>query len=149
MVPVRAELAVLVAQLRDPSAAVTRQVVTSLRPVGGQLAEAFLPPQHRRANAHDEQDRRIDRIAKRLGAQLDAVRLDRALCDVAPSPGTVKPGARWPFIESRVMGHGWLRYVDPQLFAKTRLTVIDWQAGKEDTEPATAAIASQTRNVPR
>jgi hypothetical protein len=48
-------------------------------PLGEHPAEAFVPPQHRRAESHDEQDRRVGRVAERLGAELDAVRLDHAL----------------------------------------------------------------------
>jgi hypothetical protein len=35
-----------------------------------ELTEALLPPQHRRAQTHDEKDRRVGRLAERLGAQL-------------------------------------------------------------------------------
>ena len=46
---------------------------------GEHPAEALLPPEHRAAHPVDEEDRRVGRIAKRLGAQLDAVRFDDSL----------------------------------------------------------------------
>src|SRR4051794_12017726 len=49
-----------------------------------QLTEVFLPPEHRRADAHDEQDRRVNRVAERLRAQLDTVRLDHSLAHPPP-----------------------------------------------------------------
>src|SRR5215469_15109662 len=39
--------------------------------IGEQSAHAVLPPEHRRADAHDEQYRRIGRVTEGLGAQLD------------------------------------------------------------------------------
>jgi hypothetical protein len=47
--------------------------------VGEHLAEALLPPEHRPANAHDEEGRRVGRVAEGLRAELDAVRFDQSL----------------------------------------------------------------------
>jgi hypothetical protein len=43
---------------------------------GEHPAEALLPPEHRAAEAHDEEDRRIGRIAERLRAELDTAHVD-------------------------------------------------------------------------
>jgi hypothetical protein len=48
-------------------------------PVGQHPAEALLPPEHRGADAHDEQDRRVGRVPEGLGTQLDLVGLDHSL----------------------------------------------------------------------
>src|SRR5687767_6360555 len=53
--------------------------------VGEHRAEILLPPEHRAADAHDEEDRRVGRDAERLRTELDAVRLDHALCQLRPS----------------------------------------------------------------
>jgi hypothetical protein len=59
-----------------------------------ELTEALLPPQHRRAQTHDEKDRRVGRLAERLGAQLHPVRMDEALSHVLPlSSPARRPGA--------------------------------------------------------
>jgi hypothetical protein len=42
-------------------------------------AEVVLPPDHRAAASHDQEDRRVARVAERLGAELDAVGLDHPL----------------------------------------------------------------------
>jgi hypothetical protein len=41
-----------------------------------QAAELLVPPQHGAAHAHEQQHRRVGRVAERLGAELDAVRFD-------------------------------------------------------------------------
>jgi hypothetical protein len=46
---------------------------------GEHPTETFLPPNHRRAEAYDQEDRRVSWIAERLGAELDPVRLDHPL----------------------------------------------------------------------
>jgi hypothetical protein len=47
-------------------------------------AEGVLPPVHRRARAHDEQDRRVGRVTERLDAELDTV--DAHLIQDRPRP---------------------------------------------------------------
>src|SRR3954471_17397682 len=48
--------------------------------------ERIVPPQHRRAHAHDQQHRRVAGVAERLGAQLDPIRLDDPLAHVGADP---------------------------------------------------------------
>jgi hypothetical protein len=73
---------------RTPGVAV---VVADNEPttVRKQLTETLLPPHHRRPDAHDEQDRRMGRVAKNLGAQPGAVCLDHLLGHLASTH------ARW------------------------------------------------------
>jgi hypothetical protein len=52
---------------------------------GEHPAKALLPPEHRSPDAHDEQDRRVARIAEGLGADLGAIRIDHALGQGASS----------------------------------------------------------------
>jgi hypothetical protein len=52
--------------------------------VGEHPAEPLLPPEHRGADPHDQEDRRIPRIAEGLGAEPDAVRLDQSLGHPGP-----------------------------------------------------------------
>ena len=53
--------------------------------LGQHPAEALLPPEHRRADAHHQEDGRVARIAERLRAELDAVRLDHPLHRYQPA----------------------------------------------------------------
>src|SRR3954454_12062647 len=48
--------------------------------------ERIVPPQHRRAHAHDQQHRRVAGVAERLGAQLDPIPLDDPLAHVGADP---------------------------------------------------------------
>ena len=47
--------------------------------VGEHPAERLLPPEHRRADPHHEEDWRVGRIAEGLRAELNAVRFDHLL----------------------------------------------------------------------
>lgn len=83
---------------RTPGVAV---VVANHEPpaIGQQSTETFLPPQHRRAGAHDEQERRVGGVAHGIRAQLDTVRLDHALGHPASSHRTsteTREGCRFP-----------------------------------------------------
>jgi len=53
--------------------------------LGKERAETLLPPEHRRTDPHDQQNRRIVRVAERLCTELDAVRFDHALTHVRAS----------------------------------------------------------------
>jgi len=56
---------------------------------------ALLPPQHRPANAHDQEDRQIGRVAEGLRAPLDAVCFDHALGQLRSSLSeTLRPSTR-------------------------------------------------------
>jgi len=54
--------------------------------VGQQPAEALVPPEHRGADPHDEEDGGIGRVPERLGAELDPVRFDHAFRHPLPMP---------------------------------------------------------------
>src|SRR5919204_2028501 len=53
--------------------------------VGEDPAEPLLPPEHRAADAHHKKDRRVNGIAERLRAKLDAVDFDHPLSQLGPS----------------------------------------------------------------
>ena len=53
--------------------------------VGEHPAEALLPPQHRRPDAHDQKDGGILRVAERLRAELDTVCFDFSVGHSVPS----------------------------------------------------------------
>src|SRR6266496_2495314 len=64
-------------------------------PIREHLAEALLPPEHRAADAHYQEDRRIPWIPKSLCAELDAVRFDQPLGHhrpSSPSKRSLRPG---------------------------------------------------------
>ena len=66
--------------IRDRSASVPVVVADHEAPsFGQQPAEALLPPEHRCADAHDQEDGRIGGAAERLRTELDAVCFDHAL----------------------------------------------------------------------
>ena len=46
---------------------------------GEHPTEALLPPEHRGTDAHDQEDRRVGRLAEGLRAELDTVGFDHAL----------------------------------------------------------------------
>ena len=74
--------------------------------LGEHPAEALLPPEHRRADAHDKQDRRVGRVAEGLRAELDAVRFDHPLGDPCLLPAfgdqssRAEPHRRWRAIQA-------------------------------------------------
>jgi hypothetical protein len=83
---VRARVAGAAGRIGDRSAGVAVVVADHEPPaLGEHPAEALLPPEHRAAEAHDQEDRRIRPVAEGLGAELDAVRLDHALHHAHPS----------------------------------------------------------------
>jgi hypothetical protein len=47
--------------------------------VGEHPAEPLIAPEHRGGDTHDQKDRRVSRVAQRLRAELDPVRLDHPL----------------------------------------------------------------------
>src|SRR5439155_18580058 len=53
-------------------------VVTDHEPatVGEHPTEPFVPPKHRSADTHDEENRRVGRLAERLRAELDPAHVD-------------------------------------------------------------------------
>ena len=64
--------------------------------LGQPPAEALLPPEHRRADAHHQEDGRVARIAERLRAELDAVRLDHPLHRYQPAYGASFASSKRP-----------------------------------------------------
>jgi hypothetical protein len=52
--------------------------------LGEHPAEALVPPEHRRAGPHDQQQWRIPRVAKGLRAELHAVRFDHPFGQLEP-----------------------------------------------------------------
>jgi hypothetical protein len=66
--------------IRDRAASVAVVVTDHESPaIREHPAEALLPPEHRPANAHHEQNRRVRRIPERLGAEPDPIRFDHSL----------------------------------------------------------------------
>jgi hypothetical protein len=71
--------------VRDRPTGVTVVVADHEPPARGEPpAELLVPPEHRGSRSHDQQHRRRARLAERLRAQPDAVRLDHPLCHDAP-----------------------------------------------------------------
>ena len=78
-------------RVRDRSAGVAVVVADDEPPaVGEHLAEASVPPEHRPADTHDEEDRRVGGVAERLRAEPHTVCFNHPL-DHVPSSSKTPP----------------------------------------------------------